>query len=122
MPYFLASACALPGVGEATATTSASSGMIWNEAAWISASNCDPMIPTFTFPFGMRVSGNGAVADALAFRIVEERLTLAVRAHGQIDRSHHLVAHVGVTVGLLPRPDALEKVIDMLLVAFVTDA
>ena len=45
-----------PGVGEATATTSASSGMIWNEAAWMSASNCEPMIPTFTFPFGMCVS------------------------------------------------------------------
>src|SRR5271157_315159 len=50
MPYFCASASGFPGVGEPTATTSASSGMIWNAAAWISASNRDPMIPTFTLP------------------------------------------------------------------------
>src|SRR4051794_29083988 len=50
MPYFAASASGFPGVGEATATTSASSGMIWNEAAWMSASNREPMIPTFTLP------------------------------------------------------------------------
>src|SRR5256885_593717 len=53
MPYFCASASGCPGVGEATATTSASSGRIWNEAAWMSASNPEPMMPTFTFP-GMR--------------------------------------------------------------------
>src|SRR5580704_3814238 len=53
MPYFRASSAAWPGVGEATATTSASSGMIWNDAAWMSASNWEPIIPTFTFPFGI---------------------------------------------------------------------
>src|SRR6266700_2606974 len=51
MPYFCASAAALPGVGEATATTSASCAPIWKAAAWMSASNCDPIIPTLTFPF-----------------------------------------------------------------------
>ncbi len=70
----------------------------------------------------VRVSGDGAVADPLAFRIVEEHLALAVRAHRQIDRSHHLVAHVGVAVRLLARPDAIEEIVDMLLVAFVPDA
>src|SRR5882724_8233462 len=56
MPYFFAKAAALPGVGEATATTSACSEAILKEAAWISASNCEPMIATFTLPlFGMRI-------------------------------------------------------------------
>src|SRR5882672_6931742 len=50
MPYLFARAAAFPGVGDATATTSASSEAILNEAAWMSASNCEPMIPTFTFP------------------------------------------------------------------------
>src|SRR5262245_2783290 len=50
MPYRLASAAALPGVGEATATTSACSDAILKAAAWMSASNLEPMIPTFTFP------------------------------------------------------------------------
>src|SRR3954469_16013069 len=58
MPYFAASASGFPGVGEATATTSASSGMIWNDAAWMSASNWEPMIPTFTLP-GMRAPPSG---------------------------------------------------------------
>src|SRR3981189_2019242 len=50
MPYFFARAAELPGVGEATATTSPSCDTILIEAAWISASNCEPIIPTFTLP------------------------------------------------------------------------
>src|SRR5215813_10554466 len=50
MAYLFARAAAFPGVGEATATTSVSSDAILKDAAWISASNCEPMMPTFTLP------------------------------------------------------------------------
>src|SRR5262245_27439604 len=50
MPCFFANRCALPGEGETTATTSASSGMILKDSAWMSASNCEPMMPTLTRP------------------------------------------------------------------------
>ena len=66
MPYRLASSSGWPGVGEAMATTSASSGMIWNAAAWMSASNCEPMMPTFTLPFC-------AIARSSACRVDQER-------------------------------------------------
>jgi hypothetical protein len=48
MPWRRASAAAFPGVGEATATTSASSGTAFADAATQSAWNREPMIPTFT--------------------------------------------------------------------------
>src|ERR1700733_11764692 len=44
----LAKCSALPGVGEATATSSASWGMIWSEVAWMSAWNWEPMMPILT--------------------------------------------------------------------------
>src|SRR5580700_356121 len=44
----LAKCSALPGVGEATATSSASWGIIWSEVAWMSAWNWEPMMPIFT--------------------------------------------------------------------------
>jgi hypothetical protein len=37
------------GVGDAIATTSTSSPICLIEATWMSASNRDPMTPTFTF-------------------------------------------------------------------------
>src|SRR5260221_11250448 len=53
MPNRFASAAALPGVGEAMATTSASCGIIWNDAAWMSAWNWEPIMPTLTLPSAM---------------------------------------------------------------------
>src|SRR5215831_3158071 len=50
MPYRWARLEACREVGEAIATTSACSDAILKAAAWISASNPEPMIPTFTFP------------------------------------------------------------------------
>src|SRR5688500_6657856 len=49
MPWRCANASALPNVGEATATTSASSGIAFTDAAMQSAWNREPTIPIFTF-------------------------------------------------------------------------
>src|SRR4051812_24326066 len=48
MPCRFANASAFPGVGDATATTSASSGIMRTDAAMQSAWNRDPTIPIFT--------------------------------------------------------------------------
>src|SRR5687767_11035491 len=48
MPKRRANASALPGVGDATATTSASSGIIFTEPAMQSAWKREPTMPTFT--------------------------------------------------------------------------
>ena len=49
MPCRRANASALPGVGDATATTSASSGIAFTDAAMQSAWKREPTIPIFTF-------------------------------------------------------------------------
>src|SRR5215217_2659693 len=49
MPCRRANASALPGVGEATATTSASSGIAFTDDAMQSAWKREPTIPIFTF-------------------------------------------------------------------------
>src|SRR4051794_39068023 len=49
MPWRRANCSAFPGVGLATATTSASSGIIFTDAAMQSAWKREPMIPIFTF-------------------------------------------------------------------------
>src|SRR6267154_6653242 len=64
MLYRLASSAALPGVGEAMATTSASF-RIWKEAAWMSAWNWEPMMPTFTLPSAMQSPSSAAFAFVL---------------------------------------------------------
>src|SRR6267378_3578891 len=64
MLYRLASSEALPGVGEAMATTSASF-RIWKEAAWMSAWNWEPMMPTFTLPSAMQSPSSAAFAFVL---------------------------------------------------------
>src|SRR5271163_2009807 len=48
MPYRSASARALPGVGEATATTSPASARMRKDAQWISAWKPEPMTPILT--------------------------------------------------------------------------
>src|SRR5579872_7238569 len=53
----LAKCSALPGVGEATATSSASWGMICREVAWMSAWNWEPMMPIFTLSL-VAISGS----------------------------------------------------------------
>jgi hypothetical protein len=49
MAWRRANASAFPGVGDATATTSASSGIAFTDAAMQSAWNREPTIPIFTF-------------------------------------------------------------------------
>src|SRR4029077_19798678 len=61
----LARAAALPGVGEAMATTSASWERCWKEAAWMSAWNWEPIMPTFTLPSAIRAPMNTIVAFVL---------------------------------------------------------
>src|SRR5882724_7754942 len=87
MPYLFASAAAFPGVGDATATTSAHSEAILKEAAWMSASNCEPMIPTFTFPFsGMgRVLGGQSAGEGVDVGCVQ-RKSLVVNLHSETPR------------------------------------
>src|SRR3954468_19599399 len=55
MPWRRANCSALPGVGDATATTSASSGIIFTDAAMQSAWKRDPMMPIFTFDTSLPV-------------------------------------------------------------------
>src|SRR5579884_80770 len=48
MPRCWAKRAALPGVGEATATTSAFGTKCWKAWAWMSATKPEPIRPTFT--------------------------------------------------------------------------
>src|SRR5580658_7247654 len=63
----LAKCSALPGVGEETATSSASCGMIWREVAWMSAWNWEPMMPIFTLPVvSMEILNSGIKKEKTA--------------------------------------------------------
>src|SRR4029079_1059527 len=57
MPCRFANASEFPGVGDATATTSASSGIIFTDAAMQSAWKREPTIPTFTFDISVSLIG-----------------------------------------------------------------
>src|SRR5215208_6640288 len=59
MPWRRANDSALPGVGDATAATSISSGIIFTDAAMQSAWKREPTIPIFTFDTSWSPVGDG---------------------------------------------------------------
>jgi hypothetical protein len=64
MPWRRANPSALPNVGEATATTSASSGIAFTDAAMQSAWKREPTIPIFTFDTRRSPNGQAAAAQS----------------------------------------------------------
>src|SRR5687768_12142176 len=87
MPWRRANASAFPGVGEATATTSASSGIAFTDAAMQSAWKREPTIPIFTFDMarsGLDEDLESAVGHALRI----ERQRRHVHLHARV--LHHL--------------------------------
>src|SRR5215208_5639454 len=59
MPWRRANDSAFPGVGDATAATSISSGIIFTDAAMQSAWKREPTIPIFTFDTSWSPVGDG---------------------------------------------------------------